>query len=65
VGIVKHSVTHHAITLHGVCVTNFVEDAIPLDCAELTWVPLSKAAELAVSSPQKSLMQQMNGRLNA
>ena len=54
VGVVKHGVTHHRITLHG-----FLASAVPPDqeptpvtCAAVRWVPLDDLGGYACSSPQ-------------
>ena len=62
VAIVKHSVTHHAIKLHGFRLSGWTGTPTPLDCAETRWVPLAHAIDLPLSAPQKILIERVAGR---
>ena len=60
--VVKHSVTHHAINLHGIRLTGWTGTPAPIDCAETRWVPLARALDLAISAPQKLLIERVAER---
>lgn len=56
IGIVKHSVTHHAITLHAFGAEGAAGSPQPLDCDRLSWLPLEQIEDLALSAPQRQLL---------
>ena len=57
VGVVKHGVTHHRITLYGflACALPADQAPQPLACAAVRWVPLPELESYAFSSPQALL----------
>ena len=63
VGVVKHSVTHHAITLHGILLMDVTGQPACLDCAEFRWIRIEEELDLPLSSPQNLLLQQLRGYL--
>ena len=66
VGVVKHSVTHHRITLHGYLALPLSEAQVPLPltCAAVRWVPLSDLDSYAFSAPQALLREALKAHLN-
>lgn len=54
---VRHSVTHHAITLHG-CAGDFSGgEPAALDCAAVLWASPEELASLPMAAPQRRLAQ--------
>lgn len=55
VATVKHSVTHHAITLHGIIARPVWGDLEAQDCAEVIWAAPQDIVALPLSAPQRLL----------
>ncbi len=67
VGLVKHSVTHHRITLYGFLARSTPEsrEALPLNCAAVRWIPLRDLNSYALSAPQVLLREALKEYLRA
>ncbi len=65
VGQVKHNVTHHSITLHGVRLVDTAGEPMPIDCAEVRWVALDRASNLPLAAPQNQLLKRIIERLDS
>ncbi len=62
-GLVKHSVTHHRISLYGIVARQVVADqgARPLQCAAVRWAPVEDLERYAFAAPQ-AILRDMLGR---
>jgi adenine-specific DNA glycosylase len=56
VGVVKHQVTHHAITLHGFEACTADPAPEPKDCETFAWANLEELSNLPVAAPQAVLV---------
>lgn len=65
VGVVKHGVTHHRITLHGFLAVAMPpgQIAYPLACAAVRWAPIEELESYAFSSPQTLLRHALKQHL--
>jgi A/G-specific adenine glycosylase len=57
VGIVKHSVTHHAIALHGIRVIETDAVAKTIEREDFRWMDSGHGCSLPLSAPQKRLLE--------
>lgn len=59
---VRHTVTHHAITLHLFEMAGNADGAGAVDCAEVSWVTPSEMGDLALAAPQRLLAEALAER---
>jgi A/G-specific adenine glycosylase len=64
IGSVNHSVTHHAIKLHGILVETIDGGSDNRDCAEHRWLDCEEASRLPLSSPQSQLLSKVRTLLD-
>jgi len=62
--VIKHSVMHYAIALHGFLAESCGGEPAALDCAKSRWVTLDEAVGLPLASPQKSILDHVNSMRN-